>query len=314
MRKRIFQYFIGVATLGIILTLFLVVAICYKICKFDRLVGEVREQTLLLLMLSVVGVFLLCAIISGLLTQNLMKAIQKRKLETVEDNAKMRQEFTANVSHELKTPLTAISGYAELIANDMIAPESEIQRVAGEIHSNAKRLITLINDVIRLSELDSGAVEEMLEPVSLSSIAQTCVSMLQISAEKHHVTLRYRGEEVEILGTRQMVEEILYNLCDNAIRYNKENGSVDVVVEQKDDKAVLWVRDTGIGIPEIHQERVFERFYRVDKGRSKSTGGTGLGLAIIKHILPSLNGEIQLNSEEMQGTEIKVTFPVYVEK
>lgn len=233
----------------------------------------------------------------------------KRQHDDVLENARLRQEFTANVSHELKTPLTAISGYSELIENGMVAEENEIRRFCREIHKSAGRLLTLINDVIRLSELDDSKNSEALEPVNLLDSARACVSMLQISAEKHHVTLFAEGESAVIMATRQMVEEVLYNLCDNAIRYNRENGSVFVTVEDRLDTAVLTVKDTGIGIPKEHQERIFERFYRVDKSRSKSTGGTGLGLAIVKHILLKLNAELSLKSEPGKGTEITVTFP-----
>lgn len=313
MRKKILYILIGMATMEIILTIFLLVAICYKNCGFSCLTGATRETVLLQLIVSVVVVFLLSAAVAAFITEKLLDVIQANRQEAITQNAQMRQEFTANVSHELKTPLTAISGYAELLANGMISPETEVERVAGEIHNNAKRLITLINDVIRLSELDGNSGEEELEPVPLLAEAKTCVSMLQISAEKHQVSLHCEGEEVRILATRQMVEEILYNLCDNAIRYNRENGTVDVIVRRQEDKAVLLVKDTGIGISKLHQERIFERFYRVDKGRSKSTGGTGLGLAIIKHILLKLNGEIEVQSEEGKGTQIKVTFPAYIE-
>lgn len=233
----------------------------------------------------------------------------KQQHDDVLENARLRQEFTANVSHELKTPLTAISGYSELIENGMVAEENEIRRFCGEIHKSAGRLLTLINDVIRLSELDDSKNREVLEPVNLLDSARACVSMLQISAEKHHVTLFAEGESAVIMATRQMVEEVLYNLCDNAIRYNRENGSVSVTVEDRLDTAVLTVKDTGIGIPKEHQERIFERFYRVDKSRSKSTGGTGLGLAIVKHILLKLDAELSLKSEPGKGTEITVTFP-----
>lgn len=232
----------------------------------------------------------------------------KRQHDAVLENARLRQEFTANVSHELKTPLTAISGYSELIENGMVAEKGEIRRFCGEIHKSAGRLLTLINDVIRLSELDDSGNNEVLEPVDLLESARNCVDMLQISAQKHHVTLSVEGESAIILATKQMVEEVLYNLCDNAIRYNRENGSVFVVVENRLDTARLSVRDTGIGIPGEHQERIFERFYRVDKSRSKSTGGTGLGLAIVKHILIKLDAVISLVSEPEKGTEITVTF------
>lgn len=233
----------------------------------------------------------------------------KRQHDDVLKNALMRQEFTANVSHELKTPLAAISGYSELIEKGMASSETETIRFAGEIHKNANRLLTLINDVIRLSELDAEGDEESLEPVNLREIAETCVNMLSISAEKHHVTLAFEGEDAVIMATKQMAEEVLYNLCDNAIRYNKEGGSVWVMIKDRPDTVVLTVKDMGIGIPKEHQERIFERFYRVDKSRSKSTGGTGLGLAIVKHILLRLDAAIRLESKEGEGTEITVTFP-----
>lgn len=236
-------------------------------------------------------------------------AAVKNQHDDVLQNALMRQEFTANVSHELKTPLTAISGYSELIEKGMASSETETIRFAGEIHKNANRLLTLINDVIRLSELDAEGGEESLEPVNLREIAETCVNMLSISAEKHHVSLLFEGENAVIMATKQMAEEVLYNLCDNAIRYNKEGGSVQVMVKDRLDRVVLTVKDTGIGIPKEHQERIFERFYRVDKSRSKSTGGTGLGLAIVKHILLRLDGVLNLESEEGVGTEITITFP-----
>lgn len=233
----------------------------------------------------------------------------KSQHNDVLSNARIRQEFTANVSHELKTPLTAISGYAELIENGMVSEESEVQRFGREIHKSANRLLTLINDVIRLSELDDSKGEDIMEPIHLWDSAQACVDMLQFSAQKHSVALTLEGEDAVIMANKQMVEEVLYNLCDNAIRYNRENGKVTVSVRKRLDAAVLTVSDTGIGIPKEHQERIFERFYRVDKSRSKSTGGTGLGLAIVKHILIKLKADIALESESGKGTKITVTFP-----
>lgn len=227
--------------------------------------------------------------------------------EDIVKNAKVRQEFTANVTHELKTPLTSISGYAELIETGM-ASDADVIRFAAGIHKNSNRLLTLINDIIRLSELDSGTQEEVFEKINLYTLAQTCVDMLQINAEKHNVKLTLEGKESYVTGNKQMLEEVLYNLCENAIRYNNENGSVLVTVTEEGDKTFLIVEDTGIGIPKESQERVFERFYRVDKSRSKSTGGTGLGLAIVKHIVMKLNADIRLESEIGKGTKITVTF------
>jgi len=219
----------------------------------------------------------------------------------------MRQEFTANVSHELKTPLTSISGYSELIENGMVN-EADAMRFGKEIHRSANRLLTLINDIIRLSELDSSSEPDTFEQVDLYELAQTCVEMLQMNAEKHGVSLEFSGEKSVVYGSRQMLDEVIFNLCDNAIRYNKENGKVYVSVGEEDDNVYLSVRDTGIGIDEEYRERIFERFYRVDKSRSKETGGTGLGLAIVKHIVALHHAELRLDSEVGVGTEIRIVF------
>lgn len=222
-------------------------------------------------------------------------------------SAKMRQEFTANVTHELKTPLTSISGYAELIETGM-ASEADVVRFAQGIHTNANRLLVLINDIIRLSELDSTEEEVPMENLDLYEMAATCVEMLEPNAEKHCVTISLTGEKSHVYGNRMMMEELLYNLCDNAIRYNNANGSVIVDVREENKRTVLTVSDTGIGIPKEHQERIFERFYRVDKSRSKSTGGTGLGLAIVKHILAKHQATLEVESEPNKGTIMKVRF------
>ena len=222
-------------------------------------------------------------------------------------SAKMRQEFTANVTHELKTPLTSISGYAELIENGM-ASETDVTRFAQGIRTNANRLLILINDIIRLSELDSVEEEVPMEKINLYEMASTCVEMLEPNAEKHGVTILLTGEDVYISGNKMMMEELLYNLCDNAIRYNNTNGSVTVDVCIHEKKPVLTVSDTGIGIPKEHQERIFERFYRVDKSRSKSTGGTGLGLAIVKHIIAKHHAILEVESEVGRGTTMRVIF------
>ncbi len=237
----------------------------------------------------------------------LIEMIRKQHKDIMK-NARIRQDFTANVSHELKTPLTSISGYAELIENGMASKDDTV-RFAGGIRKSATRLLTLINDIIRLSELDSTEQNPVFEKINLYSLAETCVEMLSMNAEKHHVTISLQGMESYINGNRQMIEELLYNLCDNAIRYNNENGTVTVIVWQSRKQTILMVRDTGIGIPKEHQERIFERFYRVDKSRSKSTGGTGLGLAIVKHILVKHNATIELQSEMGKGTVMTVTFP-----
>ncbi len=232
--------------------------------------------------------------------------IQKQH-EDIRKNADMRQEFTANVSHELKTPLTSISGYSELIESGM-ATDEDVVRFAGEIHQNANRLLTLINDIIRLSELDVSTQEVVYEQLDLYAMAEKCVDMLQVNAESHDVTLQLSGKSAYVNANREMMNELLYNLCDNAIRYNKKGGRVDVSVEETDTEVVLSVKDTGIGISKEHQERIFERFYRVDRSRSKLTGGTGLGLAIVKHIVAQHHANLELESEKDAGTQIRVRF------
>ncbi len=236
----------------------------------------------------------------------LMETIQNQHADILE-SAQMRQEFTANVSHELKTPLASISGYSELIEAGMVN-ETDARRFAAEIHKNANRLLSLINDILELSKLDTLSEEMQIESVGLYDLATACAHMLELNAAKRGITIRVEGEEAYVHGSKRMLEEVVYNLCDNAIRYNKENGLVTLSVENKADTVVFKVQDTGIGIPKEHQGRVFERFYRVDKSRSKSTGGTGLGLAIVKHIVAIHGAVIELESEEDRGTCIIVTF------
>lgn len=231
----------------------------------------------------------------------------KSQHDDILKSVKMRQEFTANVSHELKTPLTAISGYAELLESGMAQGE-DVVNFSASIHKNADRLLTLINDIIRLSELDSSQLALEFEEIDLYQEALHCIDLLKTNAQNHNVTLEIEGMEVLIQANRQMIEEVIYNLCDNAIRYNNPNGKVTVMVYREGEKRILSVKDTGIGIPEKHQNRIFERFYRVDKSRSKATGGTGLGLAIVKHIAMQHHAELELHSELGKGTEIKVIF------
>lgn len=223
------------------------------------------------------------------------------------NHAKMRQEFTANVSHELKTPLTAISGYAELIASGM-TNENDTKHFAGEIHHSAERLQTLINDIIKLSELDDEDLKLEFEPLDLYGMGTNCISQMAMQAQKNEVTLCLEGEPVTINGNKTLIEELLYNLCSNAVRYNKQGGTVTIITGMENGHPYVCVKDTGIGIPKDQQDRIFERFYRVDKSRSKSTGGTGLGLAIVKHIVAQHDAQIELTSEEKVGTEVKVVF------
>lgn len=216
----------------------------------------------------------------------------KRKAE------KMRREFTANVTHELKTPLTSISGYAEIIESGIAAPE-DIERFAGKIHKESGRLLSLIGDIIELSELDENTRPANYDKVDLSGLSREVAEDLHTNANKHEVEIKVNAaEKVLIKGNRNQLYELVYNLCDNAIRYNRKGGSVTVTVKKDGENAFLSVADTGIGIPVKHQKRVFERFYRVDKSRSKETGGTGLGLAIVKHIAERHDGTITLKSNE----------------
>lgn len=232
--------------------------------------------------------------------------LQQKKKQKMLD--KQKKQFTANVSHELKTPLTSIAGYAELIETGMAKPE-DIKPFAGVIRKQALRLVNLSEDIIQLSQLEESDDEDMsFESVNLYEIAQRCVEALNINAINKCVTLNLIGEQCYIRGKAQLVEELVYNLCDNAIRYNKENGNVTVTVTPLEKGASVSVKDTGIGIPEKYQERIFERFFRVDKSRSKATGGTGLGLAIVKHITQLHDAKLEISSEEGKGTEIIVTF------
>lgn len=278
------------------------------------------------------SVFIMCAFLAKRLTSRLVAPIEqladniilveeeavydelkpfvsmiKQQHIDILENAKMRQEFTANVSHELKTPLTAISGYAELIKSGMTSGADTIH-FAGEIHHSAERLQHLINDIIKLSELDSSDLKLEYESVDLREIANNCVQQMKFFAEKNEVTLSVEGESVMVQANRTLIEELVFNLCSNAIRYNKKGGRVIISLYKQGEHPVLVIKDTGIGIPKEHQERIFERFYRVDKSRSKATGGTGLGLAIVKHIVAQHDAQMELNSEPGVGTEIQVIF------
>ena len=219
-----------------------------------------------------------------------------------------RREFTANVSHELKTPLQGIIGSAELIENGMVKPE-DVPRFVGHIHTEAARLVTLIGDIIRLSQLDEG--DEMpKERFDILAEAKSAVDSLAPAAAARNIMLSAEGESAEINGVRRLVYEIIYNLADNAIKYNKDGGSVRVTVEKCGGDAVLTVADTGIGIAPEYQNRIFERFYRVDKSHSKASGGTGLGLSIVKHAAAYHHAKIELESAEDEGTTIRVIFPL----
>lgn len=227
--------------------------------------------------------------------------------ENILSAAKMRQDFTANVTHELKTPLTAISGYAELIENKMVTEEQTIV-FAGEIRKNSNRLLNLINDIIRLSELDHAEIGTDFETIDLYALAKECSENILVNAKRRGIDFVIEGQSCIVQGNRHMLCELIENLCENGIRYNNEGGFVHLTIREQNGRAALSVEDNGIGIPEKYQKRVFERFYRVDKSRSKATGGTGLGLAIVKHIVAIHSAEIELQSETGKGTAITVRF------
>ena len=303
-----------------------------RVAKETSSIWSSFKSTLPIVILIAISLFIICMILANIFTKSIVNPIDNiadnieelegisiykelnpfinrinKQYENILKNAKMRQEFTANVSHELKTPLTAISGYSQLIENKM-AEEKDIIRFAGEIHKNSDRLLNLINDIINLSKLDFDDINIQFEKVDIYDIAKNCIHMLEINAKENNINISLEGEACSILANRQMIEEVIYNLCDNAIRYSKKDGTINVSVNKINDKVVLSVKDNGIGISKEDKERIFERFYRVDKSHSKSTGGTGLGLAIVKHIIAKHNAFIELESELGKGTLIKIIF------
>jgi len=236
----------------------------------------------------------------------LQQKVDELKVEHFRQDT-MRREFTANVSHELKTPLTSISGYAELIQNGLVKQE-DVPRFAGTIYREAQRLIVLVNDIIRLSRLEDKEIHQETQDINLLELCRETCSYLEEAARRREVTVTVTGQTQTLRGVYQIVEEILYNLCDNAIKYNKPGGTVTVTVFSREGRPAVEVRDTGIGIPEGEQSRVFERFYRVDKSHSKELGGTGLGLSIVKHGAAFLGASLELDSREGEGTAIRVIF------
>lgn len=314
----------------------------FAVSMGDNLVVRVSKQAsnvwglLIRLIPVLIGIvvllFVLCAVLAKFITNRLVAPVEnvaahmdhleaveiyeelrpfvatiQKQHEDIMKSATMRQDFTANVSHELKTPLTSISGYAELMENNLVDAE-HVTNFARAIHQNADRLLTLINDIIRLSELDAVEEAPEFDHIDLYKIAESCVQMLSVNAASHDVKILLNGSSQMVYANKQMMEELVYNLCDNAIRYNRQNGTVEVNIYRGKRGVVLAVKDTGIGIPKEHQERIFERFYRVDKSRSKETGGTGLGLAIVKHIAVVHEAALELVSEPGVGTQIQVIF------
>lgn len=244
-------------------------------------------------------------------SRQIQKQLQKQNIELKREHEKqdrMRRDFTANVSHELKTPLTSISGYAEII-RDGIAREEDIARFAGKIYSETQRMIALVEDILKLSQLDEGhAIRIERAPLDLFEVCRRVVTRLQSTAEQRGIHFMLDGTAGRMIGVEKIVEEIVYNLCDNAIKYNRPEGDIFVSVREREEKLVLSVCDTGIGISSEEQTRVFERFYRVDKSHSKEIGGTGLGLSIVKHGALYHDARIELDSIPGEGTEFRILF------
>ncbi len=241
----------------------------------------------------------------------LLQRIQDQSLtirEETDQREQMRREFSANVSHELKTPLTSISGFAELMSQGLVPPE-KIPEFSGDIYRESQRLINLVDDIMRLSKLDENAVPPDWENVDLYDLASDTIDSLRPAAEKQNVSLRLMGEHLSVNGIRRLLGEMVYNLCDNAVKYNRPGGSVTVTVASSDEGTLLRVADTGIGIPKDKQDRVFERFYRVDKSHSRELGGTGLGLSIVKHGAQFHGAQVRLESDLDSGTVITLVFP-----
>ena len=308
-----------------------------RVAQDAETVWSVYDGALPAIVLSCVALMLAAAILSTLLTRALVQPVlnMTEDLDHIQDkvpykelipfaesihadrilrenNEKMRQEFTANVSHELKTPLTSISGYAELIETGIAKPE-DVPGFAQKIHGEASRMIQLVNDILQLSSLDNASETSSMpemEVVDLLDVVKECVERQKLNARHAYITLTYLGESAPVRGNRNLLDELCQNLCDNAIRYNRPGGKVQIVTAcTRDGHCSLTVTDNGIGIPRESQSSVFERFYRVDKSRSKATGGTGLGLAIVKHIALIHEARIKLESQVDVGTTITVTFP-----
>ena len=237
----------------------------------------------------------------------LLEAMDRQNKEK-EAVSNMRKEFSANVSHELKTPLTSISGYAEIMMNGLVRP-ADIPLFSERIYKEARRLITLVEDIIKLSKLDEESVELEKEEVNLYELTREIVSRLSPQASQKNIRMEVTGEPVLYKGIRQILDEMIYNICENAIKYNNDNGRVTVWVGDTLNGPKISVTDTGIGIPKEHQERIFERFYRVDKSHSKERGGTGLGLSIVKHGAILHGAKVNVESEPGKGTRMEILFP-----
>ena len=310
-----------------------------RVAQDAETIWSIYDSSIPAIVLSCVALMMAAAILAGLLTKALVQPVldMTEDLDHIqenvpykelipfaesihsdrilrENNEKMRQEFTANVSHELKTPLTSISGYAELIETGIAKPE-DVQGFAQKIHVEATRMLQLVNDILQLSKLDSASETgntPAMEVVDLLDVAKECVERQKLNARRAYISLSYLGESAPVRGSRDLLDELCQNLCDNAIRYNRPGGKVQITTAcSRDGHCTLTVADNGIGIPKEAQSSVFERFYRVDKSRSKATGGTGLGLAIVKHIARIHGARLKLESQVDEGTTITVTCLLY---
>ena len=263
-----------------------------------------RNNTEPLILVSLGGIAVMAAVLA---------IVSAKVVFTLVKNHQKQKEFITSASHELKTPLTSISGFAEIIQAG-IAKEEDVKRFAGKIYDESRRLLHLVNDIIQLSELDEEGMAQKKEPCSLKSITEDVVEKLSGSAAKQKVKITTDLADLRVLGIYSVLHEMVYNVVENAIKYNKEKGEVKIKLKEKGDFVELLVKDTGIGIPFEMQERVFERFYRVDKSHSKEIGGTGLGLSIVKHGANIHHATIQLDSTLGKGTKISLDFPKYVEE
>lgn len=279
----------------------------------DGTVLRISAQRLTALALGLEMLQPICILVLTALILSAVLAVRTTALAgsaTDEAAERSRREFTANVSHELKTPLQSILGSAELLENGMVR-EEDIPHFAGRIRTEAARLVTLIEDIIRLSQLDEEAVPVLREPVDLYNLAREVAGSLEeAAAQSGAVRLLVTGEHAVVDGVPGLLREMIFNLCDNAVKYNVLGGTVEVNVSRREEGTVLTVRDSGIGIPEKYQDRVFERFFRVDKSRSKASGGTGLGLSIVKHGAQYHGARLSLRSQLGKGTEVSILFPV----
>lgn len=339
MNKRVFSFGAGMAVFAVCLTLVFGAAV-YSVLPFVSgaaavvlCLGAAALDVLVCILVARLVAAGICSEIAGAVNSidpecpdpsglcpefsPLVAGMRRHNARTAEETAQlkaahrtqddMRRDFTANVSHELKTPLTSISGYAEII-RDGIAKEDDVRRFAGKICDESRRLITLVGDIIKLSQLDGGDVQAKFEDLDLFEMCQGVISHLELEAGKRGVTFSLSGEHVHINGAEQVVDDIIFNICDNAVKYNKPGGKVDISLRQCVDGVELTVADTGIGMSAEETEHIFERFYRADKSHSKEIGGTGLGLSIVKHGVRFMGASVTVESSPGAGTVMRVLF------